>query len=509
MGLARRGAALTGALAIVLTSVTCGGARARLVSGARVPGGAWAASLFRRARGGAGGRHLARVRPDGARAPRPGRRQAAAVPLASLVLMLDGVPWAVMDSLHAAGHFRGFTRPSAVLSPFPSLTTVAYRDIWRESPTPGYEDRYFDIAQNRVRGGAWDVLSGREAQEGFHRHVDIEGAVLVSNLAYAFPQTLAAVELKEVRDGIAAREGHDSVLVAYICTTDAMAHHQGRAALVAMLLRIEALVDEVRARHPGLRVDMMSDHGNDFVPSHQLPLEAELARAGFRLTDRLERPGDVVVPRFGLVGSAAFYAAPPDRAGLIRVLTADDGVELATWADGGAVEVEGRSGRARVDADPGTGRLRYTPETGDPLGFEGVRERLRASGEMDTAGFAPDSAWLRESLATPFADALRRLLVAFRGVVQNEATVLVSFAPGGHFGDAMGDRLAHMLGTHGSLRSASSTAFLMSTAPAAPLLLRSDEVLAYLPRAVQGTGVRYGAGAPAPAGGASSTAAQR
>jgi hypothetical protein len=408
-----------------------------------------------------------------------------APPSRSLVLMLDGVPWAVMDSLRRAGHFRAFARPSLVLSPFPSLTTVAFRDIWREPPTPGYEDRWFDPGQNRLRGGAWEVLTGHEASASFKRHVDVEGAALVSGLANVFPESLAGVELEELRAGILQGQREHADVVAYDCTTDAVAHLGGRAALVALLLRVEQLVDEVRRRDPDIRIDLLSDHGNDFVPSRQLPLDQALARAGLRLVNRLERPGDVVVPRFGLVGSVAFYASPSDRHTLVRALARAPGVDFVVWEEDGAVWVEGADGRARIEADTDLSRFSYSPETGDPLGLDYARARLHASGELDADAFAPDSSWLRESFATPYADALRRLVRAYRGEVRNPATVLVSLAPGGHFGDVVGDRITRMLGTHGSLRTTGSSAFYMSTHGPAPEVIRSDQLLGYLPESVQ------------------------
>ncbi len=409
------------------------------------------------------------------------------------VLMLDGVPYAVMDSLYRAGHFRGFAPPSRLLSTFPSLTTLAFRDIWREPPTRGYEERYYDLAANELRGGAWDVLSGKESSEGFHRHVNVEGAPVVSGLAYAFPLRIAPIEYAELRRGVLERLGRDSIVVAYSISTDAVAHAAGRAAQVDQVLRLEALVDDVRRREPGVRVDLLSDHGNDFVPSHRIALDDELRRAGFRPGDRLRHPGDVVIPRFGLVGSVAIYAAAADRPRLARVLARATGVEFAIWDSAGAVIVEGATGRARVDADAAATRFRYTPEAGDPLQLEPALRELRAAGEQDAGGFAPDSAWLRRTLETPWEDSLRRLVLGVRGSVLNPAAVLVSLSPGHHFGDPVGDAFTRMEGTHGSLRSAGSTGFLMSTAGPRPPVVRSDDALGFLPVGVQHAPAVHGA----------------
>ena len=77
-------------------------------------------------------------------------------------------------------------------------------------------------------------------------------------------------------------------------------------------------------------------------------------------------------------------------------------------------------------------------------------------------------------------DALRRITVGMRTSVGNPASVVVSFAPGYHFGDVAAGLLVKVTGTHGSLRTTSSLAYFMSTAIVAPPLLRSDRVLPYL-----------------------------
>ena len=102
------------------------------------------------------------------------------------------------------------------------------------------------------------------------------------------------------------------------------------------------------------------------------------------------------------------------------------------------------------------------------------------TGIADATGAAPDSAWLEASERTPYLDALRRITIGMRTSVANPASVVVSFAPGYHFGDMAADRLVTVTGTHGSLRTSSSLAYFMSTAVAAPDLLRSDRLLPYL-----------------------------
>ena len=424
----------------------------------------------------------------------PVTRDPAAVPaMRSLILMTDGVPYPVMDSLYRAGHFSDFHTPSQLISPFPSLTGVAFRDIWQEAePSPGYEDKYYDTRENRIAGGLLDHIFRPAEHVGFHRRVEVEANALTTGLAYLAPGPMSRLELRAVARRIAERAPYDTTVIAYIVTTDAIAHRAAREDLVAYLLQVEAMVQDLRRANPGLRVALFSDHGNDFVTTRRVPLEAAVRAAGFREAKQIDSPDDVVLPRFGLVGSAFLYASPHAEARLAQALRAVEGVDLVLFEDeldrihvwnatGEAIVESGRDSSLQGDNDSGRAAwYRYTAVRGDPLGLLPELRRMQAEGTADATGAASDTAWLRASANTPYLDALRRITIGMRTSVANPASVVVSFAPGYHFGDTAADRLVTVTGTHGSLRTSSSLAYFMSTSVAAPPLLRSDRLLPYL-----------------------------
>lgn len=402
--------------------------------------------------------------------------------LRTLVLMMDGVPYDLVDSLWRAGHFRGFQPPSRLVSAFPSLTGVAFRGIWQELPTPGYEDRYFDPGENRLRGGLLEHLFRSEQESTFHRFVEVQPSRLAVSLAYLLPGPLARAELRRLREETDRRAAYDSTIVAYLVSTDALAHRGGRDELATFLVEVDAMLAEIRARHgAGLRIVMFSDHGNDLVPTRRVPLDEALDAAGFRSASRIESERDVVVPRFGLVGSSFLYALPAAEPRIAEALLGVEGVDLVVFADElGRVHVWNTRGRALVEATPDRSAYRYRMIQGDPLGFAPVLERLHARAEVDSNGFAPDSAWFRETLPTPYVDAPRRILQAVGTAVRYPANVIVSYEPGFHYGNAAADLVVPINGTHGSLRTSSSIAFFMSTHVATPPALRGEELQRYL-----------------------------
>ncbi len=423
----------------------------------------------------------------------PGARDAVSAPrpsgaaMRTLVLMLDGVPFEVVDSLWRAGHFVGFRSPSRVISPFPALTRVSFGSIWRETPT-GYEDRYYDTAENRLEGGLLDHLFQPAEHAGYRRHVEIEPGGLAGTFAYVLPWPMARRELRRLRERVIERAAYDSTVVAYLVSTDALAHRAGRADVVRYLAEVEAVLDELRARYGSeLEIVLFSDHGNEPVATRRAPLEVALDAAGFDVVGEIEDEDDVVVPRFGLVGSAFLYAWPSAEPRLADAVRAAEGVDLVIFEDGmRRVHVWSRTGRAVVETDASGQRLRYLPIQGDPLGLAPGLDSLRRTGVLDRDGFAPDTAWLRISRETPYIDSLRRLVVGMRGLVRHPASVVVSFAPGYHYGSRAADLLVDVRGTHGSLRTGSAMAFLMGTHTRAPALLRSDALLRYVPVAPVG-----------------------
>jgi len=401
----------------------------------------------------------------------------------TLVVMMDGVPFEVVDSLWRAGRFAEFRPPSRVVSPFPALTQVAFGSIWREAPSEGYEDLYFDRSENRLEGGLAAHVFGTGEAKGFHRHVDVAMGGVLGGLAYLAPGPVARVELRQLQREVVRRGVTDTTVVAYLVSTDALAHRAGRGELVRYLIEVDSVLSSLRSYYgPDLRITLFSDHGNELVPTRRAPLEKAIEAAGFRVARRIESDRDVVIPRFGLVGSAFLYATPASEERLALALRTAPGVDLVLREDDeGRVEVWSRNGHAIVESDEGMTRFRYEPVEGDPLGLAPAMAHMRRAGEIDSEGFAPDAAWFEASLETPYIDSLRRIVTGIRGVVRNPASVVVSFEPGYHYGSRVADAFVEVTGTHGSLRTGSALAFFMSTHVHAPRLVRSWDLLEYVP----------------------------
>jgi hypothetical protein len=165
-----------------------------------------------------------------------------------------------------------------------------------------------------------------------------------------------------------------------------------------------------------------------------MDLEAALVKSGFRLKSRLEGPGDVVAPAYGLVGAIPLYTRCGEEAAVARAIAAAPGVDFAAWRE-----------RDRVSAVSGDGAP-------DPLDRPGDR----------------------------YPDLRARVEQGLRAHVVHPASVIVSLADGWHYGSGLFEALANMRGTHGSASFDASVGFVASNVDRLPETLRADEVYPYL-----------------------------
>ncbi len=415
-----------------------------------------------------------------------------------LLVVLDSVPHEVVAGLWDEGYLRQFPRPTRTIAPFPVMTDVSLSLFFRVGPCPGMEAAYYD-GKRRIRGLANYLTEGNAP---WLRRVDFHLPAGDHGFAYLAPPGWFAFELRAIQDGF-LRSGR-RLWVGYCVGTSAWGMSDGREAHRDAMLEVERfcrwLLYKTRGR---IEITLMSDHGHDLRPgTHRLSLKRWLARHGFRVVrEWLQRDDDVLVPEFGVVSCAGVYTRQPARVARTAVLAT--GVELATWRDQAGVHVVRRPRNLPID-QPGEGeindwplkieqavivrrdgRLRYQPQTGDPLDLEPVVEALRQRGELDADGFASDQAWFEATNDQPYPDAVYRLWRAFDGLMQYPPDVICSLDDRWYHGNPKLASRIRVESTHGNLRTRSSCGFAMTTAGELPAVLRIED----LPDALRDAGV--------------------
>lgn len=383
-----------------------------------------------------------------------------------LVLLLDGVAYERIRSLRERGRFRLFRPPTRVISTFPSLTDLAYDSFLGTGPTPGYEAAFFDRAANRLTDGAGVYLRGEN--ERWVRHVHYRLSFFRDVFMYLFPVPTFRGELHRARHALDERlRSGNRVAVVYILSTDALGHMLDREQIEVQLETLDRWLERALYERRGeLEIVVLADHSNSAGAQRRFQVLRLLRDSGLRVRARLERPGDVVVPLFGLLDMVRFHTYDDTtRRRLIDVLLSRPEVELLAWPDGDDVRVAGPDGTARIVArSAGAGReYRYASDEGDPLKLESALAELRTRQNADPEGFATAAAWLTATVELAYPAGPPRIWDGLHHLSAERPDLIASLSSGWYVGSGFFAGFVKLQGTHGGLHRRASESFAMGT----------------------------------------------
>ena len=358
----------------------------------------------------------------------------------TLLLALDAVSHRVAAEAVSLGAFDGWTAPSALVAPFPSLTHVGFAALFEPfgvGPSWGYEVRYFDVAANQTVGG--NPLTYRHKVAPWCQVIDVSRHSVTSKMAsYVSSSRAAVAELDEVFGHVLVSSR--DVVIAYIGATEGFAHLYEEDRLVQFLVDLDTRARDLVVRHEkergrGLRIVLFSDHGCGQDAVHYTGSFKPLLRAaGLRVVHRLETSQDVVAPTFGIVNYSALFLKDVARAeAAARVMATHAAVDLAAFSPGpGLVEVLGRSGQARVRWHlGGASPLRLRGPGRRPAGSVRGPAQARRRGGYRSGRLRPRRRLARRDSVRQVPDPLagwRRRSPG--GRVGSQASVLLSLGPG-------------------------------------------------------------------------------
>jgi hypothetical protein len=398
----------------------------------------------------------------------------------TLVLVLDGVPLRAVKAVVEQGAFEGWSGPRGMISPFPSMTSVAFTALLRPfcvHPIAGYETTYFNREDNEIKSG----ISKQYLETYFpwRTHFIVRKRSYSSNVAgYARPMHSARKMVEKIKGLVLT--GSTNPVLAHVGPTDVVTHVRGDAPIIKYLMdlsdemkQLEMEYEERRGQR--LRVVILSDHGNTRggVTSAS-DLRKTLKGAGHRIRKKLESPEDIVIPTYGAVSYSALYLDPSNAAAVAHSASENEAVDLAAWTRGpGEIEVVSETGTAviRWRKFLDSSIFSYDLVTGDPLRLGQTKADLAATNLLGADGFAAGSDWLQATAENHYPDPLRRLVDALTGAwVENPANVILSLHSDRAWGSSgawigaflMGGGLE---GTHGALDSESTMGFLMANEP--------------------------------------------
>lgn len=408
-----------------------------------------------------------------------------------VLVLLDGIPFDLFDELYRQGHFRLFHPPGRLVAPLPSSTEVAYPMIYGIPGTSALEAEFYVPGVNRVCGGVGLYISGDN--ELWATGLDYRQRLWMDGVGYMAPVWSTRREHAAMLDKAlkVIREQPDKRIVSiYGVCTDCLCHmvppDKAREVLIELDRRLERLVFET---HGQVGLTVLADHGNNMAPDcRRAEIPAALERAGLKAVHNrgFKKPGEVVVPRFGLVSFARAYCQnEDDRAATVEAMLAAEGVEHVLWRRGDVVYVRGHGGRAEIarltrgQGEEAREYFSYACTEGDPLAYADVLARLAEQGDCVLDGgrtYYESRALLAATAEHDYPDALWRSWRAFDDAALAIPDVLASLAPGWYYGSPGIDMWTGLNGTHGGLRRADTNTFLTSTLFVPPAVLRATDV---------------------------------
>ncbi len=387
------------------------------------------------------------------------------------IIALDGVPFDLVRELYDQGHFRLFYPPSRVISCFPGMTDLAFQRIFGGATPLSYEAEYFDRSKNHIVTGNEVYLSGKNAD--WANILSYRCSFLLDAAAYIAPKTIFNHELSQIYKTFQKTDQGTSI--GYSVAAAGLGTRGGRESILQYLRRVDRLCEQmVYERQGQLKISLLADHGHNLTPGHRISFRKTLKEAGFRVAKRLKADHDVVPISYGLVTYAAFYTHNP--APVADALLASPAAALACYPTPQGVCVRTRDGSALISYHDG--RYRYAPDSGDPLQLNPILDNLRQQGLIAEDGFIEDRVLLDATQNHIYPDPLRRIWLAFHGLVQHPADLIVCLHDGWYHGSASFDRLSGgAVSTHGSLNQINSTTFLLTMTGPLPPALRLEEIM--------------------------------
>lgn len=392
-----------------------------------------------------------------------------APPPRRLVLALDGIDYRDIVAARQRGLFSAFREPSRLISTFPSISDIAWHEIFGVQAPRGYQRIFYSLGQNAVIGAPLDAIRPIE----FEDRMDMAFGAKFHHLgAYLISNTIARREVDVAVRDFFKYAGRPTVYV-YNVGPDALQHTRGDLPkyLDHLDLKLRELMAEYRRRTGReLEIVVLSDHGhNKGVEAQFLPVVKSLQARGFRASDALRQPTDIAFSVDGVTTGFGVFCDPDSVAAVADALVATEGVDVvSTRITPDRFVVRRGSTRAAIDRRPGRSGdwFRYVPVDGDPLAYGDILARMRTDGVLDRDGFADSRSWIAYSGGATYPAALERIVRGHTVVTLNPAPILVSVADGYRVGLGMvsiANRMRPLGGTHGALRFSDALGVVMTT----------------------------------------------
>jgi len=412
----------------------------------------------------------------------------------TLFILLSGVSYDVVAELTDPGRgeqalFKEMKGPTALVTTFPSDTETALSGMLSTfglAPSPGYEPRYFDLKQNRIRGG--DPFFDCTHPSPWQRFFDWNPKGPFQHALDALhPINAGIVRIDAALNAFSKSEKNPFWI--YLGATELAGHLKGPEAVKELLISLERKLRDIRKQkiEDPFNVVIFSDHGmGGGVPLINVRpwVRKALETSGYRHAGKLLGPEDVVLTPSALLSAFQVYTLENASVYVARTIAAVPGVDLCVFKSGQGWTIESQRGLAFFERRSTSEGLLWSYESpiGDPLNYKPLMDEI-CQEKTDGCEWIADKTWFDVSPNAEYPDAFHRLAAAF-DLVENPATVLCSCSRGYMYGSSRAEWRFKLSGsrlrwTHGALNREASLGFLMSDRPDwdPPQAVRFDQAL--------------------------------
>jgi hypothetical protein len=400
-----------------------------------------------------------------------------------LVIALDGISYRDVKALQdgvtytniwgsvlrrqAFSAAEGYFPVSRMVSTFPSTSDVAWTDIFGNRPLPGYQRTFFSVAANSEI-----AFNGLTTTVEHERQMDWQAqSNFARSMGYIYSVHTFEYELRRLMRTF--WEGTGTNYYVYIRSSDD-AQHMDRD-ILSMLSMLDKDLQEMRARFKAqeghdLQIAILSDHGHNHAGrGERVQVRGFLEKNGYRITQTIDDPRDVVLPTSGIEDWVEIHNAPAETERLAEVLARLQGADVVAARlpepTNCFLVLNSKGERAFIRWNPEKNTLQYSAEQGDPLHYLPVVESLAREKKLDADGFAAADDWMNETMTNHYPLALRRIVRGLTCVTLNPATILVSldnhYVHAGWWVNA-GSELESCGSTHGALDDINSLGVVLT-----------------------------------------------
>ena len=393
-------------------------------------------------------------------------------------ILVDGVPFAVMQRIYENGALNGFKPPKPVISTFPSLTDPALRALFGWERVESYgsfkvdkNNHFLRRAKTSNRRNRLDDLDFITSELSFrlrslmgetqrHYPTPSPGMATMARgalrlLGYA-SKTFIDFELNEAERILCASPKRHVRIV--INSLDDICHREGLEGLDAGLSKFTDWLGHM-CRVSGRDAAIISDHGNAPTRFKFFDYADALSDKGFSVAIRPFKRADILMPLYGAINFFPVYVRKIPVQEVARTLARMPGVDFVAYRNANRDEMIYLLRKEELSTvRHEEGRCWYGMSDGDVLDYA---EALPAhSLDVSGNGEITVSDWLSATKEHHYPNGPERLVGAYDHVVR-PPEILVSLEQDYVYGLRLAYQLYPSLCMHGNLLREASEGFVM------------------------------------------------